>query len=168
MGSRFSPEPEMRRQVHTETLEEDNERPITRLPALDDAHPAVIPVSRQRQLSILLCAFFDVFVTIGVGFAYGVFLTYYLDTNKSEQDQFLPPEQMKNKALVAFIGTLGSGLTWGGSIFVNPMMARMKDPRWITLTGAALLGLGYVLASFVHNVGWPSLSRSSSVREVHA
>ena len=130
----------------------------------ENAQPAMLPVSRQRQLTILMCAFFDVFITIGMNQAYGVFLTYYLDPANGEREAFLPPDQLSNKALVAFVGTLGAGLTWGGSIFVNPLMARIKDPRKLTLAGATLVGLGYVLAGFSRNVGgyyaqattWPS------------
>jgi hypothetical protein len=47
---------------------------------------------------------------------------------------------------------MGTGLTWGGSIFVNPIMARVKDPRWITAVGAVLIFVGYALASFSHKV----------------
>jgi hypothetical protein len=60
---------------------------------------------------------------------------------------------VSSKALLAFVGTMGTGLTWGGSIFVNPIMARVKDPRWITAVGAVLIFLGYLLASFSHKVG---------------
>ena len=117
-----------------------------------NAQPALLPVSRQRQLSILICAFFDVVITIGLNQAYGVFLTYYLDPDNNKREAFLPPNQLKSKALIAFVGTLAAGLTWGGSIFVNPLMARTKDPRKITFAGAGFIGLGYVLASFSHNV----------------
>lgn len=126
---------------------------LLRIETPDNAQPAMLPVSRQRQLSILICAFFDVFITIGMNQAYGVFLNYYLDPVHHEHGTFLPPEQLKSKALIAFVGTLGAGLTWGGSIFVNPLMARVKDPSRITLVGAAFIGLGYVLASFSRNVG---------------
>ncbi|EXJ95020.1 hypothetical protein A1O1_00138 [Capronia coronata CBS 617.96] len=117
-----------------------------------NAQPAMRQVSKQRQTGILLCAFFDVFVTIGLNQAYGVFLNYYLTEGSSAKDPFLPKSEVRNKAMLAFVGTLGYGLTWGGSIFVNPMMARSKDPRWITGAGAVLIGLGYVLASFCHRV----------------
>jgi len=124
----------------------------------ENAQPALTAVSRSRQLTILTCAFFDVFITIGLNQAYGIFLTYYLDPNKNASQRILPPSQLKNKALVAFVGTLAAGLTWGGSIFVNPLMARTKDPRKITLFGAVLLGLGYVLASFSRAVRPSALS----------
>ena len=31
-----------------------------------NAQPAMLPVSPQRQLTILMCAFFDVFIAIGM------------------------------------------------------------------------------------------------------
>ena len=127
---------------------------ILRAEAPDNAQPFMATVSSQRQFSILTCAFLDVFITIGINQAYGVFLTYYLDPVNNEREAFLPPEQLKSKALLAFVGTLGAGLTWGGSIFVNPLMARVKDPRKITFVGAMLIGLGYVLAGFSHNVAY--------------
>ncbi|KAK5303419.1 hypothetical protein LTR99_005181 [Exophiala xenobiotica] len=118
----------------------------------ENAQPAMRPVSRKRQTSILLCAFMDVFVTIGLNQAYGVFLNYYLTDGSSEKDPFLPKSEVSSKAMLAFVGTLAAGLTWGGSIFVNPIMARSKDPRRITGAGAVLIGAGYVLASFCHKV----------------
>jgi MFS family permease len=136
-----------------------HEHESTELPALfamqipENAQPAMLPVSRQRQFSILICAFFDVFITIGMNQAYGVFLTFYLDPANNEHEAFLPPQQLDSKAVIAFVGTLGAGLTWGGSIFVNPLMTRVKDARKLTLVGAILVGLGYILASFSHTVG---------------
>jgi MFS family permease len=129
------------------------EHEISSAEAPDNAQPAMLPVSRQRQFTILICSFFAVFITIGMNQSYGVFLTYYLDPVNNEREAFLPANQLNSKALIAFVGTLGAGLTWGGSIFVNPLMARVRDPRRITLTGAALICLGYVLAGFSRNVG---------------
>lgn len=71
----------------------------------------MLSVSRQRQFSILIYAFFDVFITIGMNQAYGVFLTYYLDRDTNEREAFLSTGQLHNKALVAFVGTLGAGPT---------------------------------------------------------
>ncbi|OCT53340.1 Major Facilitator Superfamily protein [Cladophialophora carrionii] len=135
-------------QLHGAEDDSQLERVVT--PA--DAQPAMRPISRRRQTSILFCAFFVVFVTIGLNQAYGVFLNYYLADGSSPKDPFLPKDQVSSKAMLAFVGTLAAGLTWGGSIVVNPIMARSKDPRWITGSGAVLIGLGYVLASFCHKV----------------
>ncbi|KAI1623738.1 MFS transporter, MCP family, solute carrier family 16, member 10 [Exophiala viscosa] len=130
----------------------DDESGVEDVAPPENAQPAMRPVSRERQMSILLCAFFDVFVTIGMNQAYGVFLSYYLADGSSGKDPFLPRSETTSKAMLAFVGTLAAGLTWGGSIFVNPIMARCKDPRWITGAGAVFIGAGYVLASFCHRV----------------
>lgn len=132
--------------------DDDNLSALERIITPSDAQVAMRPVSRKKQTSILLCAFFDVFVTIGLNQAYGVFLNHYLSMGSSDVDPFLPKSEVTNKAMVAFVGTMAAGLTWGGSIFVNPIMARTKDPRYITGAGAVLVGLGYVLASFCNRV----------------
>lgn len=130
----------------------DDDSFLERMVPPDNAQPAMRPVSKKRQTTILLSAFLDVFVTIGLNQAYGVFLNYYLTDGSSGEHPFLPKSEVSSKAMLAFVGTLASGLTWGGSIFVNPIMARTKDPRWITGAGAVLIGAGYVLASFCHTV----------------
>lgn len=133
-------------------------------PPRDGAQPAMRPVSRARQISILICAFMDVFITIGVNQSYGVYLTYYLDNSTSSDTPFLPPSETTSKAMLAFVGTLGSGLTWGGSILVNPWMARTKNPKIIPMIGAVLIGVGYILASFCNRVCVYLLIDSSRLR----
>lgn len=133
---------------------------LERIITPENAQPAMRPVSRRRQTSILFCAFLDVFITIGLNQAYGVFLNYYVADGSSPKDPFLSRDEVSSKAMVAFVGTLAAGLTWGGSIVVNPIMARTKDPRWITGAGAALVGSGYMLASFCHKVGAAILSKT--------
>ena len=81
--------------------------------APEHTQPAMLPVTRQRQFAILICAFFDLFITIGMNQAYGVFLTYYLDPVNNERESFLPPDQLKSKALLAFVGTLGGRINMG-------------------------------------------------------
>ena len=64
--------------------------------------------------------------------------------------QTMLPESTKNDgALVAFVGTLGYGLTWAGSIVVNPMISRVgaKGARWISVSGVLCMSLGFALAS---------------------
>lgn len=83
----------------------------------------------------------------GINQAYGVFQSFY--TNPPHPSiSIIPPHEASNKALVAFVGTLGAGLTWGGSIFVNPLMARTSDLQRITMLGALGMGVGYWAASF--------------------
>ncbi|KPI40894.1 putative transporter ESBP6 [Cyphellophora attinorum] len=107
------------------------------------------PPTRRQQLMVLAASFSAVFLTIGFNQSYGVFLAYYLATGTKADgpDPFLPPSAADNKALLAFVGTLGAGLTWSGSIFVNPLMARIADPRCLTATGAGLIAGGYLMAS---------------------
>jgi MFS family permease len=72
----------------------------------------------------------------------------------------LPPSASSSGALLAFVGTLGSGLTWGGSIFVNPLLSRVEEKSFlhlpgrqcITLTGVLLMSLGFLLASFATQI----------------
>ncbi|KAE9376355.1 MFS general substrate transporter [Stipitochalara longipes BDJ] len=95
-------------------------------------------------------------MAIGFNQAYGVFQGYY--TSKSQT--ILPPSAINSGALLAFVGTLGSGLTWGGSIFVNPILSRVEGKsflhlagrQWITMTGVFLMSLGFLLASFATQI----------------
>jgi hypothetical protein len=138
---------------HLSLSSEDDASGIERLDSPPpNAQPALRPVSKRRQAAVLLAAFSDVFLTIGINQAYGVFLAYYLTTGSSHVDPFLPRKEAENKAMLAFVGTLGAGLTWGGSIFVNPIMARTKDLRKVTAAGAVLIAGGYILASFCDRV----------------
>ena len=55
-------------------------------------------------------------------------------------------------ALVSLVGTIGSGLTWSGSIFVNPLIGRYDNVKLISLVGAFVMSTGIVLASFATQV----------------
>ena len=120
-------------------------------PALTDEDNAAVgniahqlpPVTKRQQITILISSFLTVCITIGFNQSYGVFQSYYI----SEGSGILPAAQAKNSALVAFVGTLGAGLTWGGSVVVNPLMARSKDARVIPVVGVLLMSLGFGLAS---------------------
>ena len=115
----------------------------------------LLPVTTRRQALILLSSFLAICITIGFNQSYGVFQSYY---NSSEQDM-LPPEAQSQGALIAFVGTLGAGLTWGGSIAVNPMMARVRDVRLLTVTGVVCMSAGFGLASLGTQVGLRLLLR---------
>ncbi|OJD10609.1 hypothetical protein AJ78_08429 [Emergomyces pasteurianus Ep9510] len=101
--------------------------------------------TRKGQLVVLACSFLAVIMTIGPNLSYGVFQDYYVTSSES----ILPPSQAQNRASVALVGTLGAGLTWSGSIFVNPLMARVKGNanRKIATAGCVLMSLAYGLAS---------------------
>lgn len=104
------------------------------------------PITRHRQILVLISSFFTIFITIGFNQSYGVFQSYYT----SPAQTMLPPSTSNQPALVAFVGTLGSGLTWAGSIFINPIMARLGPTgvRGIGVVGVLLMSLGFGLASF--------------------
>lgn len=75
-------------------------------------------------------------------------------------------------ALVSLVGTIGTGLTWSGSIFVNPLIARTKHVQLIMLSGVFIMSLGIFLASFSTMVRHgltdqpPGLSTSVAVASV--
>ncbi|KAL1898174.1 hypothetical protein Sste5346_003580 [Sporothrix stenoceras] len=156
-------------------------------PAEDDdfhATPALPPVSRRQQASVLVASFLAIALSIGYNQCYGVFQEYYLSANqnvlvtKSAASSTSTTSEQPSTALLAFVGTLGAGLTWAGSIFVNPWLSRVEyaalsrsapqngrgriaravlhaltaSPRSITLAGVALMGLGFLLASFATQV----------------
>lgn len=66
----------------------------------------------------------------------------------------LPKSTGNEGALVAFVGTLGSGLTWAGSIVVNPLMTRLgtRGTRYICIMGVVCMSLGFGLASVCQEV----------------
>ena len=102
------------------------------------------PVTRRDQIVVLISGFFAVFQTIGPNLSYGVFQAYYL----SSSDTMLPTEETTNRALIAFIGNLGAGLTWGGSIYTQPLMSRVGSNKSVAFAGAVLMSLGFLCASF--------------------
>lgn len=136
----------------------------------DEFHAALPlpPVSRAKQAAVLAAAFFAIFLTIGYNQSYGVFQEYYL----SETQDLLPGIAADPPtALLTFVGTLGAGLTWAGSILVNPLLSRidhaayLRDApgtvgtatpfltsRALTLAGVALMGAGFLLASWATRV----------------
>ena len=115
-------------------------------PTSADMATDLSPITRQRQILVLISAFLTIVVTIGFNQAYGVFQSYYISSSQT----MLPKSTSQDSALVAFVGTLGYGLTWGGSILVNPLMARLgvKGTRWLGVAGVLGMSAGFGLASF--------------------
>ncbi|KAI9733560.1 MAG: hypothetical protein M1834_003162 [Cirrosporium novae-zelandiae] len=103
-------------------------------------------VTKTKQALVLLSAFLAVFLTIGLNQAYGIFQSYYV--SNPSPNGVITPKQAENQALVATVGTLGAGLTWGGSVIVSPLMRRVKDWRRLTLGGSLLMSLAFLGASF--------------------
>ncbi|KAI5123977.1 hypothetical protein M0805_006389 [Coniferiporia weirii] len=83
-----------------------------------------------------------IFWIIGLNTVYGVFQEFYTSPQTNITDA------QGQDALVSLVGTLGYGLTWGGGIFVNPLIVRTKNLKFITLTGTVIASLGLFLASF--------------------
>lgn len=106
------------------------------------------PITPRRQALILLSSFLTICITIGFNQSYGVFQSYYTSPGQT----LLPEVAQDQTAWIAFVGTLGAGLTWGGSIVVNPLMARVRDVRWLTVTGVVCMSAGFGLASFGREV----------------
>jgi hypothetical protein len=110
-----------------------------------DADIELRPITQKRQIGVLISSFVTICITIGFNQAYGVFQNYYISPTQT----FLPKSTGNESALVAFVGTLGYGLTWAGSIVVNPTMARLdvRGTRWLCISGVFCMSLGFALAS---------------------
>lgn len=146
-------------------------RPLQTL-EIDDSPPSdavrqqqLAPITRKRQAIVLICSFLAVVMTIGPNSSYGVFQNYYV----TSPDTILHPSEAGNRATVALVGTLGAGLTWGGSIFVNPLMARVKGNanRKISTVGCLLMSLAYSLAGSCTQVGFQCPSTRAGTRYVY-
>ena len=122
--------------------------PAQRDSSLSQTLDTLRPITPRRQALILLSSFLTICITIGFNQSYGVFQSYYTSPSQT----LLPEDAQVQSAWIAFVGTLGAGLTWGGSIFVNPLMARVRDVRWLTVTGAVCMSAGFGLASFGRKV----------------
>lgn len=115
------------------------------LPANGAETVELTPITRQRQATVLLSSFLVIFVTIGFNQSYGVFQSYYISPTQT----MLSGPPGNEGALIALVGTLGAGLTWAGSVFVNPLMARLdkKGNRYLGVAGVLFMSLGFGLAS---------------------
>ncbi|KAJ7048330.1 major facilitator superfamily domain-containing protein [Mycena amicta] len=100
------------------------------------------PPSRGRQALLLLAGFMMITHIIGINTSFGIFQDFY-----TSEDSNIPSAR-GNDAIVSLVGTLGSGLTWSGGIFVNPVMGRFENLKLLTLLGAAVMSLGLFLASY--------------------
>lgn len=112
-------------------------------PSEGDSEASILaPTTRKQQLKVLLYAFVTVVMTIGPSQSYGVFQQHYADSN------MLPSDERKNRSTIALVGTLETGLTWGGSIIVNYLMNKVPGHanRKIATVGCVLMALGYGLA----------------------
>ncbi|KAG8219248.1 hypothetical protein J3R82DRAFT_87 [Butyriboletus roseoflavus] len=104
---------------------------------LTDATP-----TKRYQALLLLAGFTMLFHVIGINQTFGVFQEYYTSSASNV------PDAIGQDALVSLVGVIGAGLTYAGSIFVNPWMAHIQEVRIISLLGVILMSLGILLASF--------------------
>ncbi|KAL7285039.1 hypothetical protein ACG7TL_000130 [Trametes sanguinea] len=82
------------------------------------------------------------FHVIGINSIYGLFQEFYTSPETNITGA------LGQDALVSLVGTIGSGLTWSGSIFVNPMIRRFDNVKLISMAGAFIMSLGIFTASF--------------------
>jgi MFS family permease len=97
--------------------------------------------SRLYQSALLFAGFMTTFQTIGMNQSYGVFQDYYTSSDSPIVDA------RAKYAMVSLIGTIGSGLTWSGSIFVSLIISSGCDLRLMCLSGATIMSLGLLLSS---------------------
>ncbi|KAI0640143.1 MFS general substrate transporter [Trametes polyzona] len=110
--------------------------------AVTDATDVPSQPSQTYQCLLVFAGFMMTFHVIGINSIYGLFQEFYTspETNiRNAQGQ---------DALVSLVGTIGGGLTWSGSIFVNPMIRRIDNVKLISVAGAFIMSVGIFLASF--------------------
>jgi hypothetical protein len=161
------------------------EREGSRLQAIEDVAPENAATdqrpTRRYQVMLLLSGFFMTFHVIGINFIYGVFQVSSAmiyppgSTNRvliiiiiTVQDFYTSPQSnikdaQGQDALVSLVGSIATGLTWSGSIFVNPMIARFQNVKLITLSGAFIMSLGLFLASYSTKVSLHSANRQDAI-----
>jgi hypothetical protein len=121
--------------------------------------------TRLYQCALVLAGFFATFQTIGLNQTYGIFQASFLSQdfatmspNKhSEQDFYASADSNivdgpGQYAMASLIGTIGGGLTWSGSVFVAMLISKGCDMCIMCLSGAAIMSLGFVLASLATKV----------------
>ncbi|PIL31292.1 MFS general substrate transporter [Ganoderma sinense ZZ0214-1] len=97
--------------------------------------------SRTYQALLVFAGFMMLGHIIGINSIYGLFQEFYTSPETNIKDA------QGQEALVSLVGTIGSGLTWSGCIFVNPIIPR-ANVKLITLIGAFIMSAGIILASF--------------------
>ncbi|CAN6622261.1 probable transporter Mch2p [Trichomonascus vanleenenianus] len=111
-----------------------------------DRDSPVNPVDRTLRIKgmlIILASFLCNFVAMGVGFTFGVFQDFYTSSSG--------PLQHATAAEVSIIGAMATSLTYMCGVITVPLCRRF-GPRLVMFSGALLMGLGMVLASFSSQV----------------
>jgi MFS family permease len=132
-------------QLTTIRSNQDEETSTPATASSNDLHPT----TPRRQVLVLISSFLTICITIGLNQSYGVFQSYYTSAS-----QTMLPKSTSSSALTAFIGTLGSGLTWSGSLLINPILARLniRGTKLLCVLGVLCMSLGLGLASLCTRV----------------
>lgn len=107
-------------------------------------------LSRYHAYMIVAAGFVANFVVFGFAFTFGVFQDYYL----SEAG----PLHGRSVSSVSIIGTIATALTYLLTI-LNTSLSRYFSISSIMVTGAVLMSLGLIIASFAHEVWQLSLTQ---------
>ncbi|KAJ3899776.1 MFS general substrate transporter [Lentinula edodes] len=104
------------------------------------------PPTKTYQAMLLLAGSMMIFHVIGINQVFGIFQEFYTSSRSNIKDA------QGQDALVSLVGSIGAGLTWSGSIFMNPLIARIDNIKLVTFSGAFIMSLGLILASFATRI----------------
>ncbi|SCU82000.1 LAMI_0B08548g1_1 [Lachancea mirantina] len=106
--------------------------------------------SRQKGYMIVAAGFIANFFVFGFAFTFGVFQDFYLSQSG--------PLSGRSTSSVSVIGTVATALTYMLTL-LNTGLSAYFSVRQIMLSGAILMSLGFIAASFAHELWQFSLSQ---------
>ncbi|KAJ4465447.1 MFS general substrate transporter [Lentinula aciculospora] len=118
----------------------------TELTELERPHELLTPPTKTYQAMLLLAGSMMIFHVIGINQVFGIFQEFYTLSRSNIKDA------QGQDALVSLVGSIGAGLTWSGSVFMNPLIARIDNVKLVTFSGAFIMSLGLALASFATRI----------------
>ncbi|THU78405.1 MFS general substrate transporter [Dendrothele bispora CBS 962.96] len=89
--------------------------------------PVPVPpeaATRSYQIKLVLAGSLMIFHIIGINQVYGIFQEFYTSSRTNISDA------QGQDALVSLVGSIGTGLTWSGCIFVSPLLDKTKNLNW--------------------------------------
>ncbi|KAJ3838249.1 MFS general substrate transporter [Lentinula raphanica] len=116
----------------------------------DGPEQIIAPPTRIYQTMLVLAGSMMIFHIIGLNQVFGIFQVELMEFYTSSQSNIKGVQGQD--ALVSLVGSIGTGLTWSGSIIMNPLIARIDNIKLVTLTGAFIMSFGLVLASFATHI----------------
>ncbi|THU82127.1 MFS general substrate transporter [Dendrothele bispora CBS 962.96] len=96
-------------------------------PSSSSSSPVPLPpeaVTRSYQIKLVLAGSLMIFHIIGINQVYGIFQEFYTSSRSNISDA------QGQDALVSLVGSIGTGLTWSGCIFVSPLLDKTKNLNW--------------------------------------